>query len=147
MLCCKYLVSEWQPGMCLCLISARAETMWKSTTTVSTITGWKLIFNFPNLTLDHTWFCSEHNPQNDSGASTPDTVKPREVKYFSFSQARWISLALKLPPNVSSSFLWPTFLPPHPHGKRSQYTVNFLYRLARVTNVQVVNFLNSCFIQ
>ena len=57
---------------------------------------------------DHTWFCFAHNPQNDSGASTPDTVKPREVKskFLAFTwAARWISLALKLPPNVSSSFL------------------------------------------
>ena len=59
---------------------------------------------------DYSFECFRfaHNPQNDSGASTPDTVKPREVesKFLAFTWAvRWISFALKLPPNVSSSFL------------------------------------------
>ena len=35
---------------------------------------------FPNVPRDYTQLCFAHNPQNDSGASTPDTVKPREVK-------------------------------------------------------------------
>ena len=66
--------------------------------------------------------------QNDSGASTPDTVKPREVNKYvqcvAFTKSRWVSFALKLPPNVSSSFLEP---PPHP--VLFQYTVKFFYPL------------------
>ena len=60
--------------------------------------------------------------QNDSGASTPDTVKPREVNKYvqcvAFTKSRWISFALKLPPNVSSSFLEPA----PSHGAVSIYS-------------------------
>lgn len=66
--------------------------------------------------------------QNDSGASTPDTVKPREVNKYvqcvAFTKSRWVSFALKLPPNVSSSFLEPP-----PHTVLFQYTVKFFYPL------------------
>ena len=66
--------------------------------------------------------------QNDSGASTPDTVKPREVNKYvqcvAFTKSRWTSFALKLPPNVSSSFLEPP-----PHTVLFQYTVKFFYPL------------------